>query len=360
MNSSKLALTISAVVLVHLIGGAVILLQPGCKSDSPAPAPTPPPAAGNATAANNAPQLVEPTRPPAVTPITPLPEGNLSSSEPLTTGTEPTGTTPAASGPSVTYEVKKGDSLSKIAKVEKVSLSSLMAANNLTSTSKLKVGQTLTIPVSSSSTTASPSSVTPAASEPAATTAEAGGGTYVVKSGDSLSKIAHKNGTTLSALKAANHLTSDSLHVGQKLTLPSGATPSAAASTPSPASEPAASATSDTGGVYVVKSGDTIDVIAKKHGVKASEIIKLNNIKNPTQLHIGQKLKLPTGTAPTASTTALASPTTPASSTATPAATPTPVPSVTQTAAPGATPASAAPAAGGPVDENVPVTPVSN
>jgi len=44
-------------------------------------------------------------------------------------------------------------------------------------------------------------------------------GGYVVKSGDTLSRIAKAHGTTVKALKAANHLTSDRIFVGEKLKL---------------------------------------------------------------------------------------------------------------------------------------------
>lgn len=43
---------------------------------------------------------------------------------------------------------------------------------------------------------------------------------YQVKSGDSLEKIAHANGTTVKALKEVNNLTSDRIRIGQKLKLP--------------------------------------------------------------------------------------------------------------------------------------------
>ncbi|MDA0902256.1 MAG: LysM peptidoglycan-binding domain-containing protein, partial [Proteobacteria bacterium] len=42
-----------------------------------------------------------------------------------------------------------------------------------------------------------------------------------------------------------------------------------------------------------VKSGDNLWNLAKKHNVKRSEIIKLNNLKPPYNLRVGQKLKLP-------------------------------------------------------------------
>jgi len=45
-------------------------------------------------------------------------------------------------------------------------------------------------------------------------------GSYTVSSGDTLSRIASRHGTTVSALKSANGLSSDALRVGQTLALP--------------------------------------------------------------------------------------------------------------------------------------------
>ena len=96
------------------------------------------------------------------------------------------------------YVVKKGDSLWKIANNYGISVSELKSANNLTS-NLLSVGQKLVIPGSNSGGTSV---------------------TYVVKSGDSLWKIANNYGITVDKLKSANNLTSNLLSVGQKLSIP--------------------------------------------------------------------------------------------------------------------------------------------
>ena len=55
------------------------------------------------------------------------------------------------------------------------------------------------------------------------------GNTYTVASGDSLKAIAHKNGVTVDALKAANGLTSSAIRVGQELKIPAAGQSVAAA-----------------------------------------------------------------------------------------------------------------------------------
>ena len=44
--------------------------------------------------------------------------------------------------------------------------------------------------------------------------------TYTVKKGDTLGAIARRNGTSVKALKRANGLKSDLIHINQKLTIP--------------------------------------------------------------------------------------------------------------------------------------------
>lgn len=126
---------------------------------------------------------------------------------------------------------------------------------------------------------------------------------YVVAKGDTLSGIAHKNGTTVTALKQANNLSSDTIRVGQKLAIPSPQESGQKVATaphktvhkkkaaPKKASAEAAAAAA--GGQYVVEKGDSPVTIAKKLGIKTQELIDANPGLDPKKLQIGQKLNVP-------------------------------------------------------------------
>lgn len=58
--------------------------------------------------------------------------------------------------------------------------------------------------------------------------------------------------------------------------------------------EPASNNTNVT--EYKVKSGDTLNGIAKKFNVSVDEIVKANNIKNKNMIYVGQILKIPAKT----------------------------------------------------------------
>ena len=121
-----------------------------------------------------------------------------------------------------TYVVKRGDTLNAIARRHGVSVSQLASANGLRWNSWVYVGQRLKIPGQSSSSTPQPST-------PPATTS----GTYVVKAGNTLFSIAKWHGVTVSALKAANGLYSNTIYIGQRLKIP-GSTSSPQTPQPNP------------------------------------------------------------------------------------------------------------------------------
>ncbi len=115
------------------------------------------------------------------------------------------------------HVVVKGDSFSSIAKNNHVSVRTIEAANPGVSSSRLKIGQKLQIPASSSGSSSSP------ASTAATMTASADSSVYVVKSGDVLEKIARRNGTTAKKIMTANNLRTTMIKPGQKLKIPSKA-----------------------------------------------------------------------------------------------------------------------------------------
>jgi LysM repeat protein len=60
---------------------------------------------------------------------------------------------------------------------------------------------------------------------------------------------------------------------------------------------PAAPATPAAASTYTVQAGDNPWTIAKKHGIKLDDLLKVNEIKDPKNLKIGDVLKLPEGVA---------------------------------------------------------------
>ncbi|WEY92557.1 peptidoglycan endopeptidase LytE [Bacillus subtilis] len=126
---------------------------------------------------------------------------------------------------SSTYKVKSGDSLWKISKKYGMTINELKKLNGLKS-DLLRVGQVLKLKGSTSSSSSSSSKVSSSSTS-----------TYKVKSGDSLSKIASKYGTTVSKLKSLNGLKSDVIYVNQVLKVKGTSTSS---------SKPASSSSSKT------------------------------------------------------------------------------------------------------------------
>ena len=157
----------------------------------------------------------ENTAPTVETNLSPTVETNL----PQVEASNPTVQPPlAVVPPAVTetaaaeYVVVKGDTLAKIAKKNGVTLKALQAANPGVEPAKLKVGQKLSVPASSS------------AAAPAVSVGASGGeGIYTVKSGDTLTKVAKAHGTTVKAIESENNLTTTKIKVGQKLKIPAKA-----------------------------------------------------------------------------------------------------------------------------------------
>lgn len=95
--------------------------------------------------------------------------------------------------------------------------------------------------------------------------------TYTVRSGDSLSAIAAKFGTTVSALQSANNIHNANLiYPGQVLKVSGQAT---------------------TSNTYTVRSGDNLSTIASRLGTTVAHLQSVNGIRNANLIYSGQNLK---------------------------------------------------------------------
>ena len=171
--------------------------------------------------------------------------------------------------PISTYTVQSGDTLSHIALRFGTDVPSLEVANKLTARSIIHVGQRLTV-------------------------LDQVGWIWTVTSGETLARIASQTGTTVAKLEQANHLSSAMLRVGQQLVIPQEPSASQVAGLTAPATSTARS-----NGVWVVRSGDTLGLIASTEGVSLASLEVANGLTGSSILRIGETITVPGGTAPT-------------------------------------------------------------
>ena len=297
MKVSKVVLIVVA-LHVLVIGG--IFVFEGC-SRAKAPEVA---SAGDETVTNAAAVPADQTV--QTTPSTLPAPVNLAPIAPIAT-VAPVAAVPAAR----TYVVKKGETLMKIAKAEHVTVNELAHANKLTKTAALKIGQKLTIPAKAEAPVTAVASATPAtapaiAFATAPATSAVSGNSYTVKTGDSLWKIAKANNVSVAAIKQANNLSSDSLKVNQKLVIPAGTAPAAAAPVTTASAGTWQPGTQVDNGqtTHIVDIGETLGSIAKKYNVPVAELMKANNISDVKRVTVSQKLVIPSAAAPTPVTTA--------------------------------------------------------
>ena len=198
-----------------------------------------------------------------------------------------------------TYTVVSGDGLYAIARKTGTSIDNLLSLNGLSLNSTIYPGQVLTLSGNSEAAPAAESTESTAeesqeeVATPEETTPSTNAKMYYVHSGDSLYRIAHNHGISLSTLLEWNNLSVDSIiHPGQGLIVSDGSSPlSEQAEESTSSSEETASESTAT--TYTVQPGDGLWRIAKNHGLTLDELKSLNqltsNIIQPGQVLIVSK-----------------------------------------------------------------------
>ena len=203
---SSLKTKVFIAIGVNVVALLALLLTPGCKREQPKQEIPPEPTYADT---NTAPAVTDTNRAPVVTDTSVVQQP----SPPPPSQPE----IPAAAASE--YAIQKGDTFSTIAPKFHVTINALKAANPTVDPSKLQIGKKINIPAANSPA--------PAVHSGGTTVDVASGETsYVVKSGDTLGKLATEFHTTVKAIQSANGLADTKIKVGQKLKIPSkSATP---------------------------------------------------------------------------------------------------------------------------------------
>jgi LysM repeat protein len=185
-----------------------------------------------------------------------------------------------AADPIVT--VKRGDTLTGIARLHGVDVATIVSLNGLPDPDRIYAGQQLRI------------GTEPAPAPPASEVA--GSATHLVATGENLTRIARHYGVTIAAIVTANGIANPSrIFTGQRLAIPGAAMspPAVLVAAPAPQEAPPPA-------IHVVARGETLTGIARHYGVPVAAIVTANGIANPSRIFTGQGFVIPTATAPVA------------------------------------------------------------
>jgi membrane-bound lytic murein transglycosylase D len=178
------------------------------------------------------------------------------------------------------HKVRPGESVASIAKKYKTQPIVVRDMNNLDNAAPLVVGTEIRVP---SAVVNLPAKVMLAAARVDNRTGRGRPGIHVVRSGDSLWRIAKRHRMSVATLARLNGMgPRDTLRAGQKLVLN--------ANGGSRSSKPVSSGSSSRQVSYKVRSGDTLTRIAQVFGVSVSDLVNWNGISSHTTLRPGQKL----------------------------------------------------------------------
>lgn len=165
-------------------------------------------------------------------------------------------------GDTFIYVVKKGDTLSTIAKKYDTTVEEIVALNNIQNPNLIFVGQRLIInTINKQYSNIMGKKIV-----------------YRIQRGDTLSSIARRYGTTVNNLVRLNNIKNPNLiYAGTNILVN------------------VENSIQNLNNYkvnfrYRVKWGDTLSSIARRYGTTVSNLVKLNNIRNPNIIYVGQKI----------------------------------------------------------------------
>lgn len=196
------------------------------------------------------------------------------------------------------HRVRRGETLSHIARKYRTNVSSIRRLNKLSSRSLLRVGQRLKVPVRGGYTKQEVAQTEPQGQNESSSQSESQNESqteatvvaapaqaveyHTVRRGENLTLIARKYGITVQELVRLNRLSHRStLRVGQRLKLRTNETESSQSGVGSGESS------------HVVRRGETLTQIAQKHGVSLRAIEKQNKLTPKSTIKVGQRLEIP-------------------------------------------------------------------
>jgi lysozyme len=154
------------------------------------------------------------------------------------------------------YTVRAGDTLSHIALWYNTTVEELVKLNDIQNPNLIYIGQKILI-----TTSGDPNKETHI--------------TYVVKRGDTLTKLARRYGTTINKIVQLNNIQNPNLiYVGQKLIID--------------ISQSGNNIIGNSPVYYRVRRGDSLWRIAKRYNTTVYNLVQLNNIPNPNRIYVGQ------------------------------------------------------------------------
>lgn len=167
------------------------------------------------------------------------------------------------------YKVKRGETLSMIARRYRVSVQNLLRANNMKKTT-LVAGKMLKIPTEGSSIPAIETVKNTQKNESVKSRLTT---SHVVKSGESLWIIANRFNTTVKNIQELNNLNNMDLHIGQTLYVQKQSDDNL---------------NNNILKKHKVKSGDNLFRISQKYNMPLDRLLKINKLTPKSKIHVGQ------------------------------------------------------------------------